>query len=119
MSRRNQFRKTRWLEMAIVPRKRSDGTVIYNVSLEPKGLPPIWKKVGPNKREAEREEAKIKKALADGTYEPEFGTTTITVAQYFEVWIAKRDPEKVRSKDDEERWVRRHMLGQTRAKKGS
>lgn len=101
--------------MALVPRNRKGGKVVYNFSFEHQGRK-YWIKLGPNKREAELEEKRLVKSIKAGDFDAVFGTKSITVEQYFEHWIAKR---RVRSKDYEEGWVRRHLLGLKKASPGS
>lgn len=71
--------------MAIVKRKRADGTVIYNVSLDDGR---IWEKVGPVKREAVAREKQLKRELASGEYQ--VTGKARTVLQGLQSWSATR-----------------------------
>lgn len=72
--------------MAIVKRKRADGTVVYNVSLDDGR---IWEKVGPVKREAVAREKQIKRELKTGEY-GSVQRRNLTVGQGLRSWSATR-----------------------------
>lgn len=90
--------------MAIVPRKRKHGTV-YWVVVRSKGKP-VWERVGADRREAERREARMKRAIADGTY-ARAGTGAMLVATFLESWL---DERTIRWADEERSYMERHVL---------
>lgn len=92
--------------MAVVGRKRASGKVTYYVTVHWHGKQ-LWEKSGSSKRQAAQLDRELKKAVADGSYQPRAGTKAATLWQWFESWL---DTRTVRSVKDEERWIRLHVL---------
>lgn len=92
--------------MAVVPRKRKSGKVVYYVTVHWHGKQ-LWEPAGSSKRQAEQLDRELKKDVAAGTYQPRAGTKALTLWQWFESWM---DTRRVRSAKDEERWIRLHVL---------
>jgi integrase len=76
--------------MAVVPRKRKGGKVMYGVLTSWPGGKPHWELVGPNKREAETLDRQRKREVRDGTFRPGELTGASTVAAYAAKWLAGR-----------------------------
>lgn len=96
--------------MAVVDRKRKGFTTYYSVV--PWHGKQHWKNCGHDRREAERIDRERVKAVKAGTFHPDAGeASTFTLLQWFESWFKARD---VKSKADEERWIRRHVLSRPR-----
>lgn len=87
--------------MAIVPRKRARSTVYFVVT---KGH---WERVGSDRREAERLDARRKREVKAGTYKPGGGTGKQTVRAYGEKWL---DGRKVKAAATEAQLVRDYVL---------
>jgi integrase len=76
--------------MAVVPRKRKGGKVMYGVLTSWPGGKPHWELVGPNKREAEALDRQRKREVKDGTFRPGEMTGESSVAAYAALWLAGR-----------------------------
>jgi integrase len=76
--------------MAVVPRKRKGGKVVYGVLTSWPGGEPYWELVGANKREAQELDRKRRKEVEAGTFRPGELTGASTVAAYAALWMDKR-----------------------------
>ena len=76
--------------MAVVPRKRKGGKVMYGVLTSWPGGKPHWELVGPNKREAEALDRQRKREVKDGAFRPGEMTGESSVAAYAALWLAGR-----------------------------
>lgn len=76
--------------MAVVPRKRVNGKIVYGVLTSWPGGEPYWELVGANKREAETLDRQRRKEVKAGTFRPGELTGSSTVAAYAALWLAKR-----------------------------
>jgi len=74
--------------MAVVPRKRSKTTTYY-VTFQFQGRA-VWEKSGTDLREAQRLDARRKRELKSGTYEPRKIRRLPTVAEYVDDWGPRR-----------------------------
>jgi integrase len=86
--------------MAVVPRKTKGGIVYY---VDTRGH---RERVGGDKREAQRLDARRKKELKDGTFQP-LVTGAVTVGKYLRQWLAGR---KNRSAETERSLLETHAL---------
>jgi integrase len=92
--------------MSVQPRKRANGKIVFYAVFTWQGKP-VWELAGPDRREAERLDARRKKEVRDGTYEPPEQRRSTTVLQKLRDWIRTRT---IRSADNEERLIERHVL---------
>lgn len=81
--------------MAVVPRKRVGGKVVYGVLTSWPGGEPYWELVGGNKEEAKRLNARRRAEVKAGTFRPGELTGVSTVAAYAALWLAKRSNRAV------------------------
>lgn len=96
--------------MAVVARKRKNKTAYY-VVFRWHGRP-IWEPAGNDRRAAESLDRQRAKEVEAGTYHPDAGkAASFTLRQWFESWSATRTN---RSRGDEERWIRLHVLPRAR-----
>lgn len=86
--------------MAIRTKQRKNGPVYF---VETKGH---WERVGGDKREAERLDARRKKEVKAGTYQPNV-TNAATVKTYLKAWL---DARTNRSADQDRVMVEKHIL---------
>ena len=92
--------------MAVIPRKRANGTV-YGVVTSYHGKK-YWELVGPNRREAASIDAKRKREVKAGTFQPVSDVTDATsVKSFAERWL---DTRRNRSADNDRMLVTRHVL---------
>jgi integrase len=82
--------------MAVVPKQRKNSTTFY-VATWFAGKA-YWERSGTDKREAERLDARRKREVADGTFQPHEVVKTSTVAEYAKSWGDAR--ENASAKDD-------------------
>jgi integrase len=90
--------------MAVVARKRARSTVYFVVT---RGN---WERVGTDRRESERLNARRKAELKAGTYKPDGGTGKQSVRAYAEKWLAGR---KVKAAETEAQLMRDYVLRTT------
>jgi integrase len=94
--------------MAVVPRKRKNG-IVYFVANRCNGRVQ-FERVGPDKREATRRDAAMKKEIAAGTYVGK-PTGATTVGAFAAEWFANR---RNRSVETEEAWWDNHVIGRAK-----
>jgi integrase len=94
--------------MSVIPRKRLKKTVFYVVfSWQGKR---VWEHAGTDQREAQRLDARRRKEVREGTYEPDTERAGTTVMQALRAWSLKR---KIRSADNESALLERHVIRRT------
>ncbi len=75
--------------MAVVPRKRARGVIVYCVATSWSGGQ-HWETIGRNKREAEQVDRERRKQVKEGTFKPGRLTDAASVESYAKAWLKTR-----------------------------